>query len=318
MTKNKRYSLIFLFCLLISLTSIKTPLLANENQPVWLNTAFKNKSLEKNNEFIRYVRINDSIIKFIEISNSNKLNLVDEETPLLFIHGLGGSLNDFEDLIPIASKSHNVIAIDLPGFGGSISFKDNYSINKYADILEEFIYVSPYKKIHLICHSMGGQICITLSLKLPNLVSSLTLIDPAGTYEQGDFIKNIAKQLGKVNLGKLTVNGATTFNSLTWYEQNIMKRVLSPNPLLLMAIDSYKTNLRQDVKSLTIPPLIIWGLNDPIFSVDNAFYLKENIEGATLHIVEDAEHNPQKTHPEQIFSWIVEYQAKTNKGMNND
>jgi len=58
-----------------------------------------------------------------------------QSAPWLFLHGLGGSLGDFAPLMLAAAEQQRVFALDLPGFGGSISLDADYSIAGYVHTL---------------------------------------------------------------------------------------------------------------------------------------------------------------------------------------
>lgn len=131
------------------------------------------------------------------------------ESPILvFIHGLGGQMSQFEPLMGLLSQCLEIIALDLPGFGNSkanftsagkylteISPEDQLkissSINKMqwddfqneniVNIVYEFIQqqVPENKKIVLIGHSMGTNLSIKVARKLPkHKVEGLTLLSP--------------------------------------------------------------------------------------------------------------------------------------------
>src|SRR3954471_21817266 len=64
------------------------------------------------------------------------VNYVDigEGPPLVFIHGLSGSWQNWLENIPHFAKSRRVIALDLPGFGHSPMPAGKISINFYAKV----------------------------------------------------------------------------------------------------------------------------------------------------------------------------------------
>src|ERR1700684_2860601 len=59
--------------------------------------------------------------RFIDVAG-DRLHYVELDgpgTPLLFIHGLGGNWTVWLENLPAFARHHRVIAVDLPGFGGS-------------------------------------------------------------------------------------------------------------------------------------------------------------------------------------------------------
>ena len=61
--------------------------------------------------------------------------------------------------------------------------------------------------------------------------------------------------------------------------------------------------------------VVVWGEDDPLFPVDYAFFLKENIAGAALRIVPAAGHAPQLMAPALLLDWLEELHARTQGGV---
>lgn len=131
------------------------------------------------------------------------------ETPiLLFIHGLGGQMSQFEPLMGLLSQCLEVFSLDLPGFGNSkvdpfIKMKtitkfteeerntissgvskmtqEDFTTELIVNIIYEFIQqnIPEEKKIVLIGHSMGTHLSIKVAKKLPeHKVEGMVLLSP--------------------------------------------------------------------------------------------------------------------------------------------
>jgi pimeloyl-ACP methyl ester carboxylesterase len=99
---------------------------------------------------------------------------------LLMIHGLGSYLPCWNKNVEGLKKHFRCLAVDLPGYGKSS--KDDYpcTMDFYANVLYEFVQRMELPYVHLVGHSMGGQIAMTFALKYPELVGKLVLASPAG------------------------------------------------------------------------------------------------------------------------------------------
>lgn len=93
------------------------------------------------------------------------------------VHGLGGSSNTFEPLMPALSR-HRVIRVDLPGSGRSQGFEGALSIELFVTQLIEICARLKVTHAHWIGHSMGTIVCQHLAVNHPKLVSSLALFGP--------------------------------------------------------------------------------------------------------------------------------------------
>src|SRR3954452_18662405 len=110
------------------------------------------------------------------------VNYVDigEGPPLVFIHGLSGSWQNWLENIPHFAKSRRVIALDLPGFGHSPMPAEKISINFYAKVVDELLDQLGIEKTAVVGNSMGGFIGAEMAIELSTRVSELVLVSAAG------------------------------------------------------------------------------------------------------------------------------------------
>lgn len=234
----------------------------------------------------------------------------DAEAPWLIVHGLGGNMGEFEKLRRAACATHRVLAVDLPGFGDSTNPAQDYRLSFFAQILEQLVERSGARQVHLVCHSLGGQICIDFALDHDRMVASLTLIDTAGTYDRAEWVRWALKNAGSINLGSVDVHLFPGAEVLSDERQPLLRRIVGGNPIILASMESMRRNLHQRATYLVVPTLIVWGTDDPVFDVANAFYLRDNIEGSELRLVDGAGHTPFESHPELLERWITDFHAR--------
>jgi len=100
--------------------------------------------------------------------------------PALYVHGLGGSSQNWSDLMPLLSDVVDGEAVDLPGFGDSPPPDDgNYSVTGHARAVIRLLDASGRGPGHLPGNSMGGAGATRVAAVRPDLVRTLTLISPA-------------------------------------------------------------------------------------------------------------------------------------------
>jgi len=98
--------------------------------------------------------------------------------PAFYVHGLGGSSQNWTDLSDLLSDRLDGQAVDLPGFGRSGPAKQ-YTIKAFADRMIRLIEVGDRGPVHLFGNSLGGAVVIRVAALRPDLVRTLTLISPA-------------------------------------------------------------------------------------------------------------------------------------------
>lgn len=255
----------------------------------------------------RILRYNHGQFEFVERSPRIRKTAAGAapEVPIVYVHGLGGNMGDFGPLLLAEDTERTVVAVNLPGTGRSTSQNNEFTINAQADALHELlIRRMDFRKVDLVCHSLGGQVCMAFGLEHPANVSSLTLIDAAGSYDQGEFAQRMAKRFGKVNLGSISVASHPAISILTGGDQSLVNRLVSDDPTVIAALDSFNQTYRNHIRNLTVPVLLIWGENDPIFPIQNGFFLLSNIRDIRMKVAPDAGHLPQLTNPDLVGGWI--------------
>lgn len=98
--------------------------------------------------------------------------------PAVYVHGLGGSSQNFTDLAGLLADRLDGQAVDLPGFGYSDP-SPRYSIPAFSSTLIDYLDHSGRGPVHLIGNSLGGSISVRVAALRPDLVRTLTLISPA-------------------------------------------------------------------------------------------------------------------------------------------
>ena len=131
--------------------------------------------------------------------------------PLLFIHGLGSSLRDWEDQVPAFSKKYKVITLDLRGHGQSDKPIDPYSIVMFSDDIAELIKSLKLGPVHVVGISLGGAIGFHLALDHPDITKSLTVVNMSASVliktfkEKQMFFLRVAivKMMGMRKMGEV-------------------------------------------------------------------------------------------------------------------
>jgi pimeloyl-ACP methyl ester carboxylesterase len=106
------------------------------------------------------------------------LGTSDRAEPAVYVHGLGGSSQNWTDLAGLLADRLDGQAVDLPGFGYSDPSR-SYSIPSFASRLIAYLEYADRGPVHLVGNSLGGAISVRVAALRPDLVRSLTLISPA-------------------------------------------------------------------------------------------------------------------------------------------
>ncbi|MCX4964651.1 alpha/beta hydrolase [Streptomyces sp. NBC_00654] len=129
--------------------------------------------------------------------------------PALYVHGLGGSSQNWSALMPLLADVVDSEAVDLPGFGDSPPPDDgNYSVTGHARAVIRLLDAGGRGPVHLFGNSLGGAVATRVAAVRPDLVRTLTLVSPA--------LPEIRVQRPAVPTGLLASPGvASLFSRLT-------------------------------------------------------------------------------------------------------
>jgi pimeloyl-ACP methyl ester carboxylesterase len=135
-------------------------------------------------------------------------------TPLIvFIHGLGAQINQFEPLLKYFGQVADVLSLDLPGCGQSPLLDkrwDQYTTDALANLIHKVIDIkAPGHKVILMGHSLGTMIAGNLALKLGERCLAMVLLSPKAEISEKEvrgihilsslpeFIFNIFRKLDR-------------------------------------------------------------------------------------------------------------------------
>ncbi|MFI9562965.1 alpha/beta fold hydrolase [Streptomyces rishiriensis] len=100
--------------------------------------------------------------------------------PALYVHGLGGSSQNWSALMALLDGVVASEALDLPGFGDSPPPDDgDYSVTAHARAVIRYLDSTGRGPVHLFGNSLGGAVSTRVAAVRPDLVRTLTLVSPA-------------------------------------------------------------------------------------------------------------------------------------------
>jgi pimeloyl-ACP methyl ester carboxylesterase len=225
-------------------------------------------------------------------------------TPVVLIHGLGGSADWWRYNIPELELSHTVAAVDLVGFGRNRFFLRRSSLpptfEEMAALLARWIESSFRGPVHLVGNSMGGQIAIHLAAARPDLVRSLVLVSSTGIpfeLRPGVHLENLMIPRGMLSFAGILLRD--TFRS-------------GPTSLFVAFRRLLLDDARPLMRLLRMPVLLLWGERDPLVPLTYARQILEEIPAARLSVVPAAGHVPMWENPEAFNGELLQFLAEVD------
>jgi pimeloyl-ACP methyl ester carboxylesterase len=239
-----------------------------------------------------------------------------DSTPLILIHGTASSLFTWDSSVTILKEKHRIIRFDLPAFAlTGPSPEKEYSMEFYEHFLDSFLIKLNIKQCILVGNSLGGNIAWRYTLKHPEQVVKLVLVDASGVpvYHQpkGAIGFKIASTPILSSFAKYITPKSLVIKSLhdvygdktkikDWLETRYFDMLLRAGNREAL-VDRFKFNSKLDesekIKKINIPTLIVWGDKDQLIPVENAYQFNKLIANSELDIMKGVGHVPMEEEP---------------------
>ena len=271
-----------------------------------------------NSDSYQYIDINGVSIAYTDSGES-------QGQTVLLVHGFASFSYTWQKMLEFFPGDMRIVCIDLKGYGYSEKLCDEFlSPFDQSRILDDFIQRLDLKDFFLIAHSMGGAISL-LGLFNPDIearVRKLVLIDTAGLFQKiPDFIDDLTVisphnpfvRLTDENLMARMVLEATYFDKTKITDEVIKEyadvlRLKDAKECLIGAAKQIAiANIRsfhKKMAALSLQTLLIWGEEDNIIDLEDAFLFFHDLSHAKLKIIPECGHSPQEEQPEETANII--------------
>ena len=220
--------------------------------------------------------------------------------------------------LALDSSHFRTVAISNRGAGDSDRSpnENDYTVEAFARDLLPIIHKLGMREITLVGHSMGGATVTQFALDNPDMVKGLVLLDPA-SLAGGDLPDGWEEKIREQFTSRKAPEPATVAASNDLDDFAVALRAdMARNPLerLIAGRRSMaKLRLRERLKDLRIPVLIMGGDQDAVVGVDSilAEYLALPPDRRFLHVFHRIGHNPNMDSPTALASVVAEFVAET-------
>jgi pyruvate dehydrogenase E2 component (dihydrolipoamide acetyltransferase) len=245
----------------------------------------------------------------IRIRYARRGDAASRATPVLFLHGFGGDMDNWLFNLDAVAESAPVIVLDLPGHGQSDArlpgdgqpqppLVPGESLEALAGFVVKFLDHLDVERVHAVGHSLGAAIAAQLALDAPGRVASLVLISPAGlgdeidpVYTQGFVAAKSRRELKPV-LERLFADPSLVSRTLI---DDVLKfkRVDGVDDLLerlrsaLFADGRQAAQPGRRIDAQRVRTLVLWGRDDQVIPAAQAANAPA---GAVVNIFEGAGH----------------------------
>ena len=218
---------------------------------------------------------------------------------VLLLHGFCESLNVWEQIGQLLSPNYNVIAVDIPGFGDSNLLPAPFSLDDVADALMNFMTALNIKSFHVVGHSMGGYIALSMASRYSDRISSLTLFQSTALPDTEEKKVSRNKVMEFVQQHSVALFISSFIPPLFFDKSNpaVQQLVNEASQTPLDTVVTYTAAMRDrkdhrdTLKTFKAPVLFIAGQSDPGIPVDSLREQANISLQPTFEIVADVGHN---------------------------
>lgn len=250
--------------------------------------------------------------------------------PLFLCHGFSGSAHDFALVIEELAPSREVVAIDHRGHGRSqkLGATDRYSIDRLATDLIAMLDAEVGRPVDLLGHSMGGAISLQVTLRRPDLVRSLILMDTSA-WSFSPLDEQIAALMSAFMQGFDPTGGLPDLTAMATPEEPLIAASTpaewqSVKEQMAAAFDPYAfkalgknlfepgaASVRERLGEIACPVTVIVGEHDHPF-VDQAPELAAEVADGQFIVIPGAYHSPQLTHQSEWTAAVEQHLSRAN------
>lgn len=254
-------------------------------------------------------------------------------SPVVCLHGLGGTKSSFLPTVAALAERHRVIALDLPGFGESDKpVLAAYDAAYFADAVTDLLDALEIERADIVGNSMGGRISIELGLRAPERTGKIALLSPALAWLRRDRRWELLLRLPVHRLGLIQP-------APRWVTEQIVRRLVPGGgegwaaagvdeflrvyltPRGRTAFYAAARNIYLDephgengfwtrLRELSPDAMFVWGRHDSLVPIAFRKHVQRALPAAE-HVELDCGHVPQVEAPQKTHSALHEFLGRS-------
>ena len=243
--------------------------------------------------------------------------------PLVLLHGFLKSHYIFRPVLPRLAATHDVIALDFPGFGESDRPPANrygYDSPAFAATVVEVLDALKVERAAVMGHSMGGGAALTLAARWPERVSRLVLVCPAvyplpmppesalllsafGAFAWRHLVRRA--DYARIWRGRHVRDPrSVTEEWLDYYWARFNRAGAREASYAALVALSKLNNNSADPLRVRVPTVLIWPEDDRVIPLAQGRRLQRALPGAELRIVPACGHDLFLERPDELLRQI--------------
>jgi pimeloyl-ACP methyl ester carboxylesterase len=255
------------------------------------------------------------------------------DPPMLLLHGVGRSLEDWGPQYPRLAGNHRVIALDIPGFGFSDRSREPTTLKVLArGVIDTLDSLGERRPVHVVGNSLGGAVAMQMLVLEPDRVASLALINSAGFSTEVAFLLRILAMpvLGRLATRRTTRASASLTERMLYADPSLATKARIEHALAIAGQPDTGAVMLETTRELTTwrgikpdwraeliaavgkhprPTLIVWGDRDRILPPHHLDSARRLLPHAQTHLFTGVGHAPQIECPDEFAARVLSFVA---------
>lgn len=244
---------------------------------------------------------------------------------MLFAHGFGCDQNMWRFITPSFEETHTIVLFDYVGCGksdiGAYNAERYANLNGYVQDVLDICAAAELRDIIFVGHSVSSMVGLLAAVREPELFDRLIFVGPSacyineaphytGGFERKD-IEGLLETMEKNYIGWANFLAPAIMKNPDKPElgQELAESFCSTDPVIArqFAEVTFFSDNRKDLSRLHVPSLIMQCSDDLIAPLEVGEYLRDNIAGSILTVLNATGHCPHMSAPAETIEVMKEY-----------
>jgi len=232
-------------------------------------------------------------------------------TPVLLLHGMMGTVDNWEDLIPaVADAGYRIVCPVLPMY--TIKLREA-NLQGIVDFVRRFTDLTGMERAVVTGNSFGGHVAAMYAMQFPERVAGVVLSGASGIYEvemSSSVMRRNDKNYLRPRVEKTFYDPVHVTDELLDDVIDIITDREKAIRLIKFARAVEKTSIKGELDRIQAPTLLVWGKQDEITPPDVADTFHDGIPNSELHWIDKCGHVPMQERPEEFNRVYLEFLSR--------
>ncbi len=242
---------------------------------------------------------------------------------VLFCHGAGSNAATWWQQLPVFTRAHTCITMDIRCFGRSVAPLEEFSLENFVEDVIAILDREAIERVALVGQSLGGMIGLKLALTHPGRLAAFVACDTSLALDLPVLLDAIAQRqitqravtIEQRSLGKWFLDNhpdkALLYAQINHFNPSAyalgagewgaaLGALMQPGRLIPMSA----------LAAVRCPTLLLVGSEDPIVPVSAMREVAERLKESELAVVPQAGHSAYFEKPEEVNRLVIDFIAR--------